>query len=147
MGRCPTWWQPYRMQVVPSFQRRKLWLTPTTRVPFSKAAKTRNGYVNVIEYICSSSSWIITFYVSRRRREMHIGHARLQCVSVCPSSHAHNTLTQIITYRGHGRGCPLVVHYWVDLQSVHMTTYRAANAKCQGVIVLAVCLVWHVDHP
>jgi len=26
----------------PSFQRRKIWLTPTTRVPCSNVAKTRN---------------------------------------------------------------------------------------------------------
>ena len=28
--------------VVPSVQHRKVWLTPTTRVPCSNAAKTRN---------------------------------------------------------------------------------------------------------
>ena len=28
--------------VAPSVQRRKVWLTPTTRVPYSNAAKTRN---------------------------------------------------------------------------------------------------------
>jgi len=28
--------------VAPSVQRRKVWLTPNTRVPCSKAAKTRN---------------------------------------------------------------------------------------------------------
>jgi len=28
--------------VAPSVQRRKVWLTPTTRVPCSNAAKTRN---------------------------------------------------------------------------------------------------------
>ena len=36
------------------------------------------------------------FLVSRRRREMYIGHGRLcvcpyVCVSVCPSPHAHTT--------------------------------------------------------
>jgi len=31
-----------RLQVAPSVQRRKVWLTPTTRVPCSNAAKTRN---------------------------------------------------------------------------------------------------------
>jgi len=30
------------MMVAPSVQRRKVWLTPTTRVPYSNAAKTRN---------------------------------------------------------------------------------------------------------
>ena len=31
MGQCPTWWSPCRTQVVPSVQRCKVWLTPTTR--------------------------------------------------------------------------------------------------------------------
>jgi len=38
---------------------------------------------------------------------------------------------------------PLVVHYWADLQSVHgfHCYYNAApNAKCQRVLVLALCL-------
>jgi len=42
-----------------------------------------------------------------------------------------------------GRGCPLVVHYWADLQSVHgFRCYDniAPNAKCQRVLVLALCL-------
>ena len=42
------------------------------------------------------------------------------------------------------RGCPLVVHYWVDLQSVHgIRCYDniAPNAKCQRVLVLALGLV------
>ena len=38
----------------------------------------------------------------------------------------------------------IVLHYWADLQSVH--TFRrydniASNAKCQRVLVLALCLV------
>ena len=45
---------------------------------------------------------------------------------------------------GNGRGCPLVVRYRADLQSGHR--YRcydniAPNAKCQRVLVLAVCRV------
>jgi len=42
VGKCPTWWSPCRIQVAPSVQRRKVWLTPTTGVPCSNAAKTRN---------------------------------------------------------------------------------------------------------
>jgi len=37
-------------------------------------------------------------------------------------------------------GCPLVVHYWADLQSVHgFRCYDniAPNAECQRVLVLA----------
>ena len=45
---------------------------------------------------------------------------------------------------GDGWGCHLVVHYWVDLQSVHgFRCYdnTAPNAKCQRVPVLVLCLV------
>jgi len=40
--------------------------------------------------------------------------------------------------------CPLVVHCWANLQSVHgFRCYdnTAPNAKCQRVLVLALCLV------
>jgi len=33
---------PAKYEVAPSIQRRKVWLTPTTEVPCSNAAKTRN---------------------------------------------------------------------------------------------------------
>jgi len=44
------------------------------------------------------------------------------CVSVYPRPHAmaaclHYCMDPDVTWSG--RGCPLVVHYWVDLQSVH----------------------------
>jgi len=41
-------------------------------------------------------------------------------VSVCLSAavHPHYCTDPDVTW-GHGRGCPLVVHYWADLQSVH----------------------------
>jgi len=45
---------------------------------------------------------------------------------------------------GNGRGFPLVVHYWADLQSAHgFRCYDniAPNAKCQRVLVLGLCLV------
>ena len=50
---------------------------------------------------------------------------------------------------GNGRGCPLVVYYWVDFQSVHgFRCYDniAPNAKCQRVLVLALCLLRNL-HP
>ena len=40
---------------------------------------------------------------------------------------------------GNGRGCPVVVHYWVDLQSVHGFCSNddiAPNPKCQLVLAL-----------
>ena len=46
---------------------------------------------------------------------------------------------------GSGRGCPLVVHYWADLQSVHgLRCYgnitRTRNVS-EYMLVLALCLV------
>jgi len=64
---------------------------------------------------------IITFRVSRRRREVYIGHARL---SVCLSVRGRmptllHTVHRLGCNVGNGRGCPLVMQYWADLQSVH----------------------------
>jgi len=73
---------------------------------------------------------IVTFCVSRRRRKMYCGHARL-CVSLCVCLSAAVCAVRTLL---HGHGCnlgewyglpsscallPLVVHYWADLQSVH----------------------------
>ena len=46
-----------------------------------------------------------------------------------------------VTWRN-GTGCPLVVHYWADLQSVNgfrCCDNTAPNAKCQRVLALALC--------
>jgi len=51
------------------------------------------------------------------------------CVSVCLSVRGRTpTLLHDpdVTWE-HGRGCPLVVHYWADLQSVH-------GLRCYGNI-------------
>ena len=59
--------------------------------------------------------------MSRRPREVYCGHARLcVCLSVYLSAAAclHYCTDPNVTRRS-GRGCPLVVHYWADLQSVH----------------------------
>jgi len=78
---------------------------------------------------------IITFCVSRRRRKMYCGHARLcvcVCVSVClcvclsAAVRTHYCTDPDVTWRhGRGRGCPLGVHYWADLQSRH-------GVRCYG---------------
>jgi len=60
---------------------------------------------------------IITFRMSRRPREMYCGHARL-CVCLSAAASLHYCTDPDVTWRT-GRGCPLFVHYWVDLQSVH----------------------------
>ena len=59
----------------------------------------------------------VTFRVSHRRREMYTGHARL-CVCLSLAAFPHYCTDPDITW-GNGKGCPLVVHYWADLQSVH----------------------------
>jgi len=60
---------------------------------------------------------VITFRVSRRRREMYSGHARL-CVYVSvPRRIPHHCTNPDVTV--HSRGRPLVVHCWADLQSLH----------------------------
>jgi len=41
VGQCPTWWSPCWTQVAPSVQRSKVWLTLTTWLLCSNAAKTR----------------------------------------------------------------------------------------------------------
>ena len=72
---------------------------------------------------------------------MYIGHGRL-CVCLTLAACPHCCTDPDITY-GNGRRCPLVVHYWADLQSVHgFGCYDniAQNAKCQRVLVLAQCL-------
>jgi len=64
---------------------------------------------------------LIAFRVRRSRAEMYIGHARLcVCLRVCLSLAAfpHYCTNPYVT-RGMVGGCPVVVHYWADLQSVH----------------------------
>jgi len=68
------------------------------------------------------------------------GHARLSvCLSVAACLHYCTDVTW-----GMVRGAPLVVRYWADLQSVaEFCCYDniAPNAKCQRVLVLALCLI------
>jgi len=46
---------------------------------------------------------------------------------------------------GSGMGCPLVVHYWADLQSVHGLRYYGNITRTRNVseymLVLDLCLV------
>jgi len=50
---------------------------------------------------------------------MYCGHTRLcVCLSVCPRLHDHYCTDPDVAW-GSGRGCPLDVRYWADLQSVH----------------------------
>ena len=75
------------------------------------------------------SYFFITFCMSRRRRKVHCGHSRLcVCLSVCLSAAVRpHYCTDLDVTWGRVRGCPLVVHYWADLQSVH-------GLRCYGNI-------------
>jgi len=76
--------------------------------------------------------------------------AEAKCIlvmAVCVSVPCHiPTLLQRPGCRlRNGSECPVVVHYWMDLQSVHgFRCYdnTAPNAKCQWVLVLALCLIF-----
>jgi len=80
---------------------------------------------------------LITFCVSRRRRKMYCGHARL-CVyvSVRGRIRPHYCMDPDVTW-GRGRGCPLVVHYWADLQSGHGLRYYGNITRTLVTIKLA----------
>ena len=89
--------------------------------------------------------------MSRRRREMYCGHPRL---FVCLSAAAcrHYCTYPDVTW-GSGRACSevVLVHYWVDLQSVHgLRCYgnitRTRNVS-EYMFVLALCLVSSIIMP
>jgi len=61
---------------------------------------------------------VVTFCVSRRRRKMYCGYMRL-CVCLSVRGRTTTLLHGPDVTWGRGRGSPLVLHYWVDLQSGH----------------------------
>ena len=97
-----------------------------------------------ITLCCNTVSDIITSRVSRRRRKMYCGHARL-CVCLSVRGRIPTLLHEPGCNLGSRRGCLLVVHCWADLQSVHgLRCYgnitRTRNVS-EYMLVLAVCLV------
>ena len=89
---------------------------------------------------------LVTFRMRRSRGEIYIGHGRpciCRCVCLSVAAFSHYCTDPDLTW-GNGRGCLLVVHYCANLQSVigfRCYDNIAPNAKCQRVLVLAVCLV------
>jgi len=105
--------------------------TPHARLTSVSLTCGKTSYLATVScvHLCS----LFTFCVSRRRRKMYCGHARLcvcVCVCVCLSVRGRTpTLLHgpgCITW-GRGRGGPLVVHHWADLQSGH-------GLRCYGNI-------------
>jgi len=63
---------------------------------------------------------LVTFRVRHSRGEMYIGHGQMcVCLSLAAFPYYSHYCTDPDVSWGNGRGCPLVVHYWVDFQSVH----------------------------
>ena len=105
-----------------------------------------------VSYHCLLYTYIsvtfLVFCMSRMWCKMYNGQARLSvwlsvCVCLSTATCRHYCTDRDVTW-GNGKGCPLVVHYWADLQSVHgLHCYGniVPNAKCQRVLVLALCLV------
>jgi len=108
-------------------------ITSTTAVSVRTLPRVKRCNCHVCFKIVSHNSnvYVITFHASRRRREMYIGHVRL-CVCHCLSlvTFPHYCMDPDVTW-ANCRGCPLVVHYWADLQLcssfIAMTTY----AECE----------------
>ena len=67
------------------------------------------------------SEYLVIFRVSRRRRQNVLWSRASVCLCVClPVCGRMPTLLHGPGCNlGSGRGCPLVVHYWEDLQLVH----------------------------
>ena len=59
----------------------------------------------------------ITFRMRNTRGKVYIGHICL-CVSLSLATFPHYCMDLDVTW-GNDRGCPIVVHCWADLQSVH----------------------------
>jgi len=95
------------------------------RAQQTRAAITPPGFARedwkIIRALSEVFAVVVTFRTSRRQCEMYCGHTHLcvcVCLSVCSQLHSHTCTDPDVTW-GSGRGCPLVVHSWADLQSVH----------------------------
>ena len=83
---------------------------------------------------------LITFSVSRRRREMYIGHARL-CVCLSVPRRIPRLLHGPECKLRNGKEYPLVVQYWANLQSVHGFRCFAEREMSASACILDLCLV------
>jgi len=93
--------------------------------------------VGIINY-----AYIITFRVSRRRREMYSGHGHL-CICLCVSvprrmrTLLHEPRCNLEKWQGVPPSCALLGGFAIVAQ----VSLIKSNAKCQWVLVLALCLV------
>ena len=94
-----------------------------------------------VRTFCGLYNRIAVSYISHEAKCILVTRVCLSvCVSVCLSLaafHFPQCSTDPDVSWGNGRACPVVVHYWVDLQLVHgFRCYDniAPNAKCQPVL-------------
>jgi len=99
--------------------------------PYRDAGKTRLGGGMHYMHCPVLLLVIVTFRVSRRRREMYCGHARL-CVCLSAAACPHYYTDPDVTW-GNGRGCPpscaLLGGFAIGAR-VALSWQHNANAKC-----------------
>jgi len=92
-GQCPTSWPPCRIQVVPSVQRPKVWLMPTTRVPCHKLPDRSQPLVsrsspNLEEILLLNNFFSDCRYtVHRRILHSHNNNNNNRFTALCPVLH------------------------------------------------------------
>ena len=92
---------------------------------------------------------VLRYYINRRnkkrsqpRQNVYWSRASV-CLSMSFATFRHYCMDPDLTWVN-SMGCPPVLHFWADLQSVHgfhCCDNIAPNAKCRRVLVLALCLV------
>jgi len=82
----------------------------------------------------------IAFRVTCRRRKMYIGHARLQCVYVRLCVSVPRRIPTLLHRPGRKVCCALLGGFAIGPR-VSLLWQHSRNAKCQRVLVLALCLV------
>jgi len=115
----------------------------------------KRRYINTLPFPLPHTTTMqrvrITLRASRRRRKMYCGHERLcvyvcvcLCACLCVAACLHYCTDPDVTCRS-GRGCPLVVHYWADLQSVHWLCCCGNITRTRNVsdymLILTLCRV------
>ena len=92
-------------------------------------------------------STIVSTYISRESQTTRnvLWSRASVCVSVSAAACPHYCMDPYVTW-GSGRGCPLVVHYWADLQSVHglrcCGNIMRTRTVSEYMLALALCLVY-----
>jgi len=110
--------------------------------PLPTERDTAAPHISANVYCCQTV--VIRFHMRIAQAKCILVTRVCVCLCVCPSPHSNATAWARMSLRGNGRGFPLVVNYWTDLQLVHgfhCYDNMVLIAKCQRVLVLALCLV------